>query len=59
MTESKSSLIMVVSSILVTLFSAPALGQTKQLWPELDVYVKINPITRLYFSAARTKDFQF
>jgi len=56
MTESKSSLIMVVSSILVTLFSAPALGQTKQLWPELDVYVKINPITRLYFSAARTKE---
>jgi len=42
--------------ILLTLFSASALGQTKQLWPEVDVFVKINPRVRLYFSAAGTKE---
>jgi hypothetical protein len=52
----KSAWILAASVILVTLFSAPALGQTKQLWPELDVYVKINEKVRLYFSAAGTKE---
>src|SRR5688572_19230779 len=42
--------------ILITLCSAPALGQTKQLWPEVDVFVKINERVRLYFSAAGTKE---
>ncbi len=48
--------ILATNVILVALFSAPALGQTKQLWPELDVYVKINQKVRLYFSAAGTKE---
>src|SRR6185503_17719342 len=42
--------------ILITLFSVPVLGQTKQVWPEIDVFVKINEKVRLYFSAARTKE---
>src|ERR1700752_2162349 len=52
----KSAWILAANVILVTLFSAPALGQTKQFWPELDVYVKINEKVRLYFSAAGTKE---
>ena len=47
---------LVANLILLTLFSASALGQTKQLWPEVDVFVKINPRVRLYFSAAGTKE---
>ena len=57
MTESKNSAwIPVANLILVILFSAPAHGQTKQFWPEVDVYVKINPTVRLLFSAAGTRE---
>jgi len=56
MTVSMKSAWILATVILVTLFSAPALGQTKQLWPELDVYVNINQKVRLYFSAAGTKE---
>lgn len=57
MKEKKNSgWILVATLVLVTLFSTPALGQTKEFWPELDVYVKINPTVRLYFSAAGTRE---
>ncbi len=51
-----SARILAANVLLVTLFSVSALGQTKQLWPEIDVYVKINERVRLYFSAAGTKE---
>jgi hypothetical protein len=42
--------------IVVMLFAQPARGQSKPLWPELDLYVKINAKVRLLFSAARTNE---
>lgn len=48
--------ILLAAVILFTFFAQSALGQTKQFWPEVDVYVKINPKMRLYFSAAGTKE---
>jgi hypothetical protein len=52
----KSARILAANLVLVTLLSAPALGQSKEFWPELDVYVKINEKVRLYFSAAGTRE---
>jgi hypothetical protein len=52
----KSAWMLAASSILVTFLASSALGQTQQLWPEVDVYVKLNQKVRLYFSAAGTKE---
>jgi hypothetical protein len=48
--------ILPATAMLVLFFAQPARGQTKQFWPEIDVFVKINPRVRLYFMAAGTKE---
>lgn len=41
------------ATVMLVLFFAPlAPGQSKQLWPEIEVYVNANSTMRLYFSAA-------
>ncbi len=42
--------------LLFLFFAQPTFAQTKEFWPEVDVYVNLNPKMRLYFSAAGTTE---
>lgn len=45
------------AAILLLFVIVPTYAQsTKQFWPGTDVFVKLNPNTRLYFNSSRTKE---
>jgi Protein of unknown function (DUF2490) len=43
-------------ALVILFFTASASAQTKQFWPELDTYVKINSSMRLFFDASVTRE---